>query len=86
VRAGQEPITWADGTVEAVSDAYVRLSAPGNITGIPSLSIPVGHDTAGLPIGMQLLGRPLGEDVLLRAGHAYQQTHPAPARTLTPTA
>ncbi|MBC2867040.1 amidase [Streptomyces mexicanus] len=86
VRAGQETITWADGTVEAVSDAYVRLSAPANITGIPSLSIPVGHDTAGLPIGMQLLGRPLGEDVLLRAGHAYQQTHPAPARTLTPTA
>ncbi|MFF0461848.1 amidase [Streptomyces mexicanus] len=86
VKAGQETITWPDGTVEAVSDAYVRLSAPANITGIPSLSVPVGHDTAGLPIGMQLLGRPLGEDVLLRAGHAYQQTHPTPARTLTPAA
>ncbi|MER5719083.1 amidase [Streptomyces sp. NPDC002132] len=77
VRAGQETITWADGTVEAVSDAYVRLSSPANITGVPSLSMPVGHDTAGLPIGMQLLGRPLQESVLLRVGHAYEQTQPA---------
>ncbi|MGW2771746.1 amidase [Streptomyces olivaceoviridis] len=77
VRAGQETITWADGTVEGVSDAYVRLSAPANITGIPSLSLPVGHDAAGLPIGMQLLGRPLEESVLLRVGHAYEQTQPA---------
>ncbi|MFH8441999.1 amidase [Streptomyces sp. NPDC018026] len=77
VGAGQETVTWPDGTSEAVSDAYVRLSAPANITGVPSLSLPVGHDTAGLPIGMQLLGRPLGESVLLRAGHAYEQTRPA---------
>ncbi|MEU6213143.1 amidase [Streptomyces sp. NPDC047023] len=84
VAAGQETITWADGTVEGVSDAYVRLSSPANITGVPSLSLPVGHDAAGLPIGMQLLGRPLGEDVLLRVGHAYEQTQPA--RSLACTA
>lgn len=77
VKAGQSTLTWSDGTVEGVSDAYVRLSAPANITGVPSLSVPVGHDTAGLPIGMQLLGRPLGEAVLLRVGHAYEQTQPA---------
>ncbi|MDA5141398.1 amidase [Streptomyces sp. AD681] len=77
VEAGQETITWADGTAEAVSDAYVRLSSPANITGVPSLSLPVGHDRTGLPFGMQLLGRPLGERVLLRAGHAYEQTRPA---------
>ncbi|MGW4507896.1 amidase [Streptomyces sp. NPDC004436] len=84
VAAGQETIAWADGTVEGVSDAYVRLSSPANITGVPSLSLPVGHDEAGLPIGMQLLGRPLGEDVLLRVGHAYEQTQPA--RSLAPAA
>jgi aspartyl-tRNA(Asn)/glutamyl-tRNA(Gln) amidotransferase subunit A len=84
VTAGQETVTWADGTVEGVSDAYVRLSAPANITGLPSLSLPVGHDTAGLPIGMQLLGPPLGESLLLRVGHACEQTRPAP--DLTPAA
>ncbi|MDL4814162.1 amidase [Actinomadura opuntiae] len=76
-KADQPTLTWSDGTVEGVSDAYVRLSAPANVTGVPSLSVPVGHDTAGLPIGMQLLGRPLGEAVLLRVGHAYEQTQPA---------
>ncbi|MEU8849385.1 amidase [Streptomyces sp. NPDC048564] len=72
VPAGQETVTWSDGTVESVSHAYVRLSAPANITGVPSLSVPVGHDGAGMPIGMQLLARSLGEAVLLRVGHAYE--------------
>ncbi|MGP8303331.1 amidase [Streptomyces inhibens] len=84
VRAGQSTLTWPDGTVENVSDSYVRLSAPANITGIPSLTVPVGHDSAGLPIGMQLMGRPLGEAVLLRTGHAYELTEPA--RGLAPAA
>ncbi|MFI0713457.1 amidase [Streptomyces inhibens] len=83
-RAGQSTITWPDGTVESVSDSYVRLSAPANITGIPSLTVPVGHDSAGLPIGMQLMGRPLGEAVLLRTGHAYELSEPA--RGLAPAA
>ncbi|MFJ8047726.1 amidase [Streptomyces luteogriseus] len=77
VPAGLQAMTWSDGTVESVSDAYVRLSAPANITGVPSLSVPVGRDRAGMPIGMQLLGRPLGEAVLLRVGHAYEQFAPA---------
>ncbi|MEU0252291.1 amidase [Streptomyces sp. NPDC006184] len=77
VRAGQESVTWPDGTVESVSDAYVRLSAPANITGVPSLSLPVGRDREGLPIGMQLLGRPRAEAVLLRVGHAYETVGPA---------
>ncbi|WP_280465383.1 amidase [Nocardia brasiliensis] len=75
-RAGQDEFHWPDGTVETVADAYVRLSAPANITGIPAMTIPVGHDPAGLPIGMQLMTRPLGEPVLLRAGHAYERTTP----------
>ncbi|WP_369216533.1 amidase [Streptomyces flavofungini] len=71
---GQETVTWPDGTVESVPDAYVRLSAPANITGVPALTVPVGQDAAGLPIGMQLLGRPFGEGVLLRTGHAYERS------------
>ncbi|WP_017607672.1 amidase [Nocardiopsis xinjiangensis] len=57
VEAGQESITWSDGSTEAVSDAYVRLSSPANITGVPALSVPVGHDTAGMPIGMAQFSR-----------------------------
>ncbi|MEU8782811.1 amidase [Streptomyces sp. NPDC048637] len=70
--AGQDTVAWPEGVTESVSDAYVRLSAPANITGIPALTLPVGHDDAGLPIGMQLMGPPMGEALVLRAGHAYE--------------
>ncbi|KOV23658.1 amidase [Streptomyces sp. XY152] len=82
VPSGQETVTWPDGTVESVSDAYVRLSSPANITGVPALSVPVGQDTAGMPIGMQLLGRPFAERTLLLVGHAYERTQSA--RPLAP--
>ncbi|MEV7774536.1 amidase [Kitasatospora sp. NPDC086791] len=82
VPAGQESVDWPDGTTESVSDAYVRLSAPADITGAPALSLPVGHDPAGLPIGMQVLARPLGERTLLRVAHAHEHTRPV--RTLAP--
>ncbi|WP_017593000.1 amidase [Nocardiopsis potens] len=78
VRTGEEGLTWPDGSVESVSDAYVRLSAPANVTGVPALSVPVGRDGAGMPIGMQLLGRPFAEAVLLRIGHAYELAEPGP--------
>ncbi|MEV5594063.1 amidase [Streptomyces sp. NPDC052496] len=74
-RSDQQTFTWSDGTTEAVSDAYVRLSAPANLTGFPALSLPVGFDDQGLPIGMQLIGRPLGESTLLQLGHAYETAH-----------
>ncbi|MFJ8703974.1 amidase [Streptomyces ardesiacus] len=83
VPSGREAVTWPDGTVESVSDAYVRLSSPANITGVPALSVPVGHDAAGMPIGMQVLGRPFAERTLLLVGHAYERTQPA--RSLAPS-
>ncbi|MFD8997540.1 amidase [Streptomyces abikoensis] len=72
-RADQPAVAWPDGTIESVSDAYVRLSAPANITGAPALSLPVGLDGAGLPIGMQLIGRPFGEATLLGVGLAVEE-------------
>ncbi|GAA2094854.1 amidase [Streptomyces albiaxialis] len=85
-RAGQETVRWTDGTEETVSDTYVRLSAPANLAGVPSLSLPVGLDGAGLPIGMQLIGAPLADATVLRAAHAYEATRerlrPAPVLSL----
>ncbi|MGW7519703.1 amidase [Streptomyces sp. NPDC054796] len=72
--AGQETVEWPDGTTEAVSDSYVRLSAPANITGVPSLTLPVGHDRAGLPIGMQLMARAFHDTTALRVGRAYERS------------
>ncbi|WSQ14840.1 amidase [Streptomyces sp. NBC_01231] len=72
-KSGQDTVEWADGTVEAVSDSYVRLSAPANITGFPALTLPVGHDHAGLPIGMQLMARPFRDATVLRVGRVYEE-------------
>ncbi|MFI2424311.1 amidase [Streptomyces sp. NPDC018955] len=72
--AGQETVEWADGTTEAVSDSYVRLCAPANITGVPALTLPVGHDRAGLPIGMQLMARPFHDATVLRVGRVYEES------------
>ncbi len=53
--------------------AYVRTTAPANLTGQPALSVPCGFDPSGLPIGLQIMGRPLGESEIARIGQAYHQ-------------
>ncbi len=45
-----------------------------NLAGLPGLSLPCGYDTAGMPIGLQLIGPPFGEEIILRAGDAYENT------------
>jgi Asp-tRNA(Asn)/Glu-tRNA(Gln) amidotransferase A subunit family amidase len=44
----------------------MRFAVPGNMTGLPAITFPVGYDRAGLPIAMQAMGRPWEEGVLLR--------------------
>ena len=53
---------------------FSRLTRPINALGLPALSVPCGFSTAGLPIGLQLIGRPFDEALLLRLGHAYEQS------------
>jgi len=72
VKAGTESITWPDGTEEPLISAYTRFSLPGNVTGLPSLSVPCGFSSEGLPIGFQAIGRPLDEATVLRLGAAYE--------------
>lgn len=66
-------ITWPDGSVEAATAAYVRYSAPANVTGLPSLSVPAGFTAEGLPLGVQILGKPFAEPEILQVGYALEQ-------------
>jgi aspartyl-tRNA(Asn)/glutamyl-tRNA(Gln) amidotransferase subunit A len=50
------------------------LTISANLAGLTGLSVPCGFDDKGLPIGMQILGAPYTEEMVLNAGHAYQQT------------
>jgi aspartyl-tRNA(Asn)/glutamyl-tRNA(Gln) amidotransferase subunit A len=49
------------------------FTLPANLAGIPGLAFPVGFDGDNLPVGMQIMGPHFREDLLLQAGHAYQQ-------------
>ena len=49
-----------------------QLAVTGNHAGIPGVSLPAGFDHDGLPIGIQFLGPDYSEDILLRAGRAYE--------------
>jgi len=49
-----------------------QLAVNGNHAGIPGISIPAGFDKDGLPIGIQFMGPDFSEDILLRAGRAYE--------------
>lgn len=47
-------------------------TAPFDVTGHPSMSVPAGM-SEGLPVGLMLTGRYGEDDVVLRAGHAFEQ-------------
>jgi aspartyl-tRNA(Asn)/glutamyl-tRNA(Gln) amidotransferase subunit A len=57
---------------EDITSAYIRLSIPANLAGLPALSLPCGFH-AGLPLGLQVIGRPFDERTVLRVGHAYER-------------
>ena len=52
---------------------FMRLTAPFNFSGSPTLSLPCGFTDDGLPHSLQLVGAHSGEATLCRVGHAYQQ-------------
>ena len=50
------------------------FTLPASLAGVPGLSVPCGFDDQGLPIGLQLFAPAFREDVLVRVGHAYEQS------------
>ncbi|MBN2153363.1 MAG: Asp-tRNA(Asn)/Glu-tRNA(Gln) amidotransferase subunit GatA [Candidatus Lokiarchaeota archaeon] len=48
------------------------LTVPINLAGVPSLSVPVGADKAGMPIGMQVMGNFFKEQQVLGVGMALE--------------
>ncbi len=66
----------------AMRSDFLRYTAPFDMSGSPTITLPGGFTPAGLPIGLQLVGRHLDEGLLVRAGHAFQgatdwhQRHP----------
>jgi len=51
----------------------LRYTAPIDMTGHPSLTLPGGLTAEGVPVGFQLVGRAFDEAGVLAAGDAFQQ-------------
>jgi len=54
-------------------EARLRFTAPFNMSGHPTLTLPGGKTAEGLPVGFQIVGRHMEDALLLRAGHAFQK-------------
>jgi amidase len=52
----------------------LRYTAPFDMTGNPTITQPCGFTKLGLPLGFQFVARHFAEDLLCRAGFAYQQS------------
>jgi aspartyl-tRNA(Asn)/glutamyl-tRNA(Gln) amidotransferase subunit A len=50
------------------------FTAPMNLAGVPSLSIPVGFTDDKKPIGMQIIGAHLAEELIYQTAYAYEQS------------
>ncbi len=48
------------------------LTVPINLAGVPSLSVPVGTDKAGMPVGMQVMGNFFKEQQVIGVGMALE--------------
>jgi aspartyl-tRNA(Asn)/glutamyl-tRNA(Gln) amidotransferase subunit A len=49
---------------------------PGNVTGLPAISVPCGFSTSGLPIGLQIMCGPFEESKVFRIAAAYERATP----------
>jgi aspartyl-tRNA(Asn)/glutamyl-tRNA(Gln) amidotransferase subunit A len=53
--------------------ALLRNTRPGNVWGLPAISVPCGFTSASLPIGLQIIGPLWREDRVLQLAYAYEQ-------------
>jgi amidase len=51
----------------------LRFTAPFDMSGHPTITLPSGFTGQGLPVAVQLAGGHLREDLLVRAGRSFQQ-------------
>jgi aspartyl-tRNA(Asn)/glutamyl-tRNA(Gln) amidotransferase subunit A len=62
-----------DQPTDAMSSSSPMQTIPFNVTGHPSMSVPVGLAPNGLPIGVQITGRAFDEAMVFRIGRAVEK-------------
>jgi aspartyl-tRNA(Asn)/glutamyl-tRNA(Gln) amidotransferase subunit A len=68
----QPDVVDVDGQPVPLRDAVMPSTVAQNIAGLPSVTVPAGHDAEGMPIGVQITGPPWSEPVLLNVAVALE--------------
>ena len=65
----------AAGRTPQTTAARLRYTAPFDMSGHPTLTLPGGITADGVPVGFQIVGHAFDEAGILAAGHAYPAGH-----------
>lgn len=72
-------LTQLNGETVDLHSSFLRFNFPGNVAGLPALSIPCGFKD-GMPVGLQIMGPAFEEGKILNVGYALEQTSPLNGR------
>lgn len=67
-----DPYADLNGEKVDLINHIIRFTGPGNLTGLPALSVPCGFK-GNLPIGLQIIGPAFQEGKVLNVGYAVEQ-------------
>lgn len=83
---GDPDTVIAGGERRALREVVMGFTVPQNLTGLPTVALPVGFDADGLPVGMQLTAGRLREDVAIRVAGVVEHVlgTEAPRAPVTP--
>ena len=75
-----------DGRRRALREVVMGFTVPQNLTGLPTVAVPVGFDADGMPVGMQFTAGRLREDVAVRVAGVVEHVlgAAAPRAPVTP--
>ena len=75
-----------DGRRRALREVVMGFTVPQNLTGLPTVAVPVGFDADGMPVGMQFTAGRLREDVAVRVAGVVEHVlgAAAPRSPVTP--
>ena len=71
-KIGQVEVDLGPGEQLPYRLSLLPFNSPWSLIGLPAMSVPAGY-VDGLPVGMTIVGPRFGEQVVFRAGHAFQQ-------------
>ena len=71
-----EEVTSVSGTDHPTRALLLRNNRPGNLAGLPAISLPCSPTPDGLPLGLQLIGSVTDDALLLQIARAFESARP----------